>query len=162
MVRKWRKQESELRQVRKTKLSFRGNKARWPELEDQVEQLVVEQRTTGRGVSTVTIQQKAKAIAEEMDIEHFQGGPSWCFRLIRRWHLSICTRTTVAQRLPADYQERVAIFRTCCHDKITTPSHIYEAAAGKLCHHMWVDCRRMGYDTVFMYCKSFHKNRHQR
>ncbi|TWW61092.1 hypothetical protein D4764_05G0011820 [Takifugu flavidus] len=33
----------------------------------------------------------------------------------------------------------------------------YEAGAGKLCHHMWVDCRRMGYDTVFMYCKSFHK-----
>ncbi|TWW57013.1 hypothetical protein D4764_08G0010000 [Takifugu flavidus] len=119
----------------------------------------------------------------------------------------------------AAYQERVAIFRTYSHDKITAPSHItnmdeipltfniplshkvekkgpawwryaqrgtrsrrslwfsaatetdrvlddgrrtllhkdYEAAAGKLCHHMWVDCRRMGYDTVFMYCKSFHK-----
>ncbi|TWW56000.1 hypothetical protein D4764_09G0010500 [Takifugu flavidus] len=116
-------------------------------------------------------------------------------------------------------QERVAIFRTYCRDKITAPSHItnideisltfniplthkvekkgparwryaqrgtrsrrspwfsaatetdralddgwrtllhkdYEAAAGKLCHHMRVDCRRMGYDTVFMYCKSFHK-----
>ncbi|TWW81764.1 hypothetical protein D4764_01G0015790 [Takifugu flavidus] len=37
-------------------------------------------------------------------------------------------------------------------NKITVPSHIYEAAAGKLCHHMRVDCRRMGYDTVFMYC----------
>ncbi|TWW62335.1 hypothetical protein D4764_04G0009820 [Takifugu flavidus] len=116
-------------------------------------------------------------------------------------------------------QERVAIFRTYCRDKITAPSHItnmdeihltfniplthkvekkgparwryaqrgtrsrrspwfsaatetdralgdgrrtllhkdYEAAAGKLCHHMRVDCRRMGYDIVFMYCKSFHK-----
>ncbi|TWW62604.1 hypothetical protein D4764_04G0012510 [Takifugu flavidus] len=74
MVRKWRKQESELRQVRKTKLSFCRNKARWPELEDRVEQLVVEQGTTGRGVSTASIRQKAKAIAEEMDIEHFQGG----------------------------------------------------------------------------------------
>ncbi|TWW79879.1 hypothetical protein D4764_10G0009090 [Takifugu flavidus] len=104
MVRKWRKQESELRQVRKTKLSFRGNKARWPEQEDRVEQWVVEQRTTGRGVSTVTIRQKAKAIAAEMDIEHFQGGPSWCFRFMRRRHLSIHARTTVAQRLPVDYQ----------------------------------------------------------
>ncbi|TWW64240.1 hypothetical protein D4764_03G0012480 [Takifugu flavidus] len=145
------------------------------------------------------------------------------------------------RRLPADYQERVAIFPnpnqervaifpnpnqkraaifcTYCLDKITAPSHItnmdeipltfniplthkvekkrsarwryaqrgtrsrrsprfsaametdralddgrrtllhkdYEAAAGKLCHHMRVDCRRMGYDTVFMYWKSFHK-----
>ncbi|TWW67222.1 hypothetical protein D4764_02G0002630, partial [Takifugu flavidus] len=93
----------------------------------------------------------AKAIAEEMDIEHFQGGPSWCFCFMRRLHLSIRARTTVAQRLLGDYRERVAIFRTYCCDKITVPSHIYEAAAGKLCHHMWVDCRRMGYDTVFMY-----------
>ncbi|TWW77608.1 hypothetical protein D4764_12G0009980 [Takifugu flavidus] len=43
-----------------------------------------------------------------------------------------------------------AIFRTYCRDKITAPSHIYEAAAGKLCHHMRVDCRRMDYDTVFI------------
>ncbi|TWW62741.1 hypothetical protein D4764_04G0013880 [Takifugu flavidus] len=158
-----------------------------------------------------------------MDIEHFQGGPSWCFHFMRRRHLYIRARTTVAQRLPADYQERVAIFpnpnqervaifRTYCRDKITAPSHItnmdeipltfsipltqkvekkgparwryaqrgtrshrslwfsaatetdralddgrrtllhkdYEAAAGKLCHHMRVDCRR------------FHKSRHQR
>ncbi|TWW81824.1 hypothetical protein D4764_01G0016390 [Takifugu flavidus] len=114
---------------------------------------------------------------------------------MRRRHLSIRARTTVAQRLPVDYQERVAIFRTYCRDKITAPSHItnmdeilltfdiplthkmekkgpartlddgkrtllhkdYEAAAGKLCYHMQVDCRRMGYDTVFMCCKSFHK-----
>ncbi|TWW81695.1 hypothetical protein D4764_01G0015100 [Takifugu flavidus] len=157
----WRKQESELRQLRKTKLSFRGNKARWPELEDRVEQLVVLQRTTGRGVSTVTIRQKAKAIAEEMDMEHFQGGRPWCFRFMRRQYLSIRARTTLAQRLPVDYQEKVAIFRTYCRDKITAPSHIKEAAEGKLCHHMRVDCRRMGYDTDFMYCKSLHKSQHQ-
>ncbi|TWW77400.1 hypothetical protein D4764_12G0007900 [Takifugu flavidus] len=144
---------------------------------------------------------------------------SWCFRFMRRRHLSIRARTTVVQRLPVDYQERVAIFRTYCRNKITTPSHItnmdeipltfnipltykvekkgpawwryaqrgtrsccspwlsaatetdralddgrrtllhkdYEAAAGRLCHHMWVDCRCMGYDTAFMYCRSFHK-----
>ncbi|TWW81721.1 hypothetical protein D4764_01G0015360 [Takifugu flavidus] len=41
-----------------------------------------------------------------------------------------------SMRLPADYQERVAIFRTYYRDKITAPSHIYEAAAGKLYHHM--------------------------
>ena len=38
MVRKWRKQEEALRQVKKNKLSFRGHKARWPELEDRIEQ----------------------------------------------------------------------------------------------------------------------------
>ncbi|TWW67221.1 hypothetical protein D4764_02G0002620 [Takifugu flavidus] len=158
-------ESGENKEVGKTKLSFCGNKARWPKLENRVEQLVVEQRTTGRGISTVTIRQKAKAIAEEMDIEHFQGGPCWCFRFMRRQHLSICTRTTVVLPLPADYQERVAIFRTYCRDKITAPTLCvgaldderrtllhkdYEAAAGKLCYHMRVVCRRMGYDTVFM------------
>ncbi|TWW64127.1 hypothetical protein D4764_03G0011350 [Takifugu flavidus] len=34
---------------------------------------------------------------------------------MRRWHLSIRARTTVAQRLPADYPERAAI---------SAPSHI--------------------------------------
>lgn len=99
MVRKWRKQESLLRQVRKTKRSFRGQKARWPELEDRLAQWVVEQRAAGGSVPTVNIQRKAKAIAEEMDIEHFGGGQTWCFRFMRRRGLSVPARTTVAQRL---------------------------------------------------------------
>ena len=41
MVRKWRKQEDNLRQVKKTKQSFRGNKTRWPQLEDKLEQWVL-------------------------------------------------------------------------------------------------------------------------
>lgn len=128
MVRKWRKLENELRQVKKTKLSFRGNKARWPQLEDQLEQWVIEQRTAGRSVSTVTIRLKAKTIAQDLQIENFQGGPSWCFRFMKRRHLSIRARTTVAQQLPADYKEKLAIFRTYCSSKITDkniqPNHI--------------------------------------
>lgn len=128
MVRKWRKQENELRQVKKTKQSFRGNKSRWPQLEDQLEQWIIEQRTAGRSVSTVTIRLKATTIAQDMKIEHFQGGPSWCFRFMKRRHLSIRARTTVAQQLPADYKEKLAIFRTYCSNKITDkkiqPNHI--------------------------------------
>ncbi|TWW67883.1 hypothetical protein D4764_02G0009240 [Takifugu flavidus] len=82
-----------------------------------------------KGRLYVTICQKAKAITDEMDIEHFQGGLSWCFRFMRRRPLSIRARTTVAQQLPADYQERAAIFRTDCRDKITAPSHIYGLAS---------------------------------
>lgn len=99
MVRKWRKQESRLRQVRKTKRSFRGQKARWPELEDRLAQWVLEQRADGGSVSTVNIQRKAKAIAEEMDIEQFGGGQTWCFRFMKRRGLCAPARNTVAQRL---------------------------------------------------------------
>ncbi|KAK3549935.1 hypothetical protein QTP86_016788 [Hemibagrus guttatus] len=45
-----------------------------------------------------------------------------------RRHLSIRARTTVAQQLPADYKEKLAIFRTYCSNKITDkkiqPNHI--------------------------------------
>ena len=79
MVRKWRKQEDDLRQVKKTKRSFRGNKARWLPLEDKLEQWVVEQRAASRSVSTITIRMKATALASELNINDFEGGPSWCF-----------------------------------------------------------------------------------
>uniref|UniRef100_A0A8C5WM40 HTH CENPB-type domain-containing protein n=1 Tax=Leptobrachium leishanense TaxID=445787 RepID=A0A8C5WM40_9ANUR len=109
MVRKWRKQEDALHQVKKTKLSFRGNKARWPQLEDKIEQCVIEQRTAGRSVSTVSIRLKATAIARDMEINDFRGGPSWCFRFMKRRNLSIRTRTTISQQLPKDYEEKLTI-----------------------------------------------------
>ncbi|KAL6470263.1 hypothetical protein MHYP_G00213820 [Metynnis hypsauchen] len=47
---------------------------------------------------------------------------------MKRCHLSIRARTTVAQRLPADYEEQLAIFRAYCSKRITEkkiqPSHI--------------------------------------
>ncbi|XP_077463876.1 uncharacterized protein LOC144079165 isoform X1 [Stigmatopora argus] len=106
MVRKWRKQEKELRLAKKKKLSFRGNKARWPALEVQLERWIHDLRAVGRNVSTLSIRMRAKALAEELKIEHFQGGPSWCFRFMKRHRLSIRVRPTVAQQLPADYIEK--------------------------------------------------------
>ena len=47
MVQKWKKQEDDLHQVKKTK-SFRENKARWPQLEDKIEQWITEQRTADK------------------------------------------------------------------------------------------------------------------
>lgn len=130
MVRKWRKQQDALCQVKKTKQSFRGNKARWPQLEDQLEQWVVEQRAASRSVSTVTIRMKAKALAQELNINEFRGGPSWCFRFMKRRHLSIRTQTTVSQQQPQDYQEKLATFRAYCKNKITEkkirPEHMDE------------------------------------
>ncbi|XP_072769637.1 pogo transposable element with KRAB domain [Nerophis lumbriciformis] len=128
MVRNWRKQEYDLRQVKQTKQSFRGNKARWPQLEDKVEQWVIEQRAAGCSVSTFSIRLKAAAVARDMDINDFGGGPSWCFRFMKRRRLSIRTTTAISQQLPNDYGEKLAIFRTYCRNKIAEkkirPEHI--------------------------------------
>ncbi|KAF4804907.1 hypothetical protein TURU_003861 [Turdus rufiventris] len=61
---------------------------------------------------------QAKAIVNEMGIQDFKAGPSWCFHFMKRRQLSIRTRTTVSQRLPADYEEKVAMFRSYCKSKI--------------------------------------------
>ena len=111
MVRKWRQQEDDLRLAKKTKKSFRGHKARWPQLEDRLEQWISEQRTACRSFSTVAVWIQAKVIANEMGMQDFKAGPSWCFRFMKRQQLSICTRMTVSQRLPVNYEEKLAMFK---------------------------------------------------
>lgn len=111
MVRRWRRQSEELAQCKKTKKAFRGNKSRWPELEDFLEDWVNTQRANGRGVSTVQIRLKARAAAAEMKIEDFRGGPSWCLRFLKRKGLSIRARTTLCQQLPPDYEDKITNFR---------------------------------------------------
>ncbi len=111
-IRGWRKQEDALKKTKKSRKAFRGDKARWPELEDRVEAWVNEQRAAGRGISTVLIRLKAKTFAEDMKIGEFQGGPSWCFRFMKRKDLSIRQRTTVCQKLPKDWEEKLESFRS--------------------------------------------------
>ena len=64
VVRGWRKQKDVLRQMKKTKKALRGNKARWPDLEDQLESFVLEQRAACRALSTVQIRLKAVEMAK--------------------------------------------------------------------------------------------------
>uniref|UniRef100_A0A8C3TNX7 HTH CENPB-type domain-containing protein n=1 Tax=Catharus ustulatus TaxID=91951 RepID=A0A8C3TNX7_CATUS len=119
MVRKWRQQEDNLRLAKKTKV-FAG----------------IRQDAAGRSFSTVAVRIEAKAIANEMGIEDFKAGPSWCFRFMKRRQLSIRTRTTVCQRLPADYEEKVAMSRSYCKSK-TAENNIERwgvDACGLFCH----------------------------
>lgn len=122
MVRRWRRQHEELSQCKKTQKAFRGNHSRWPELENFLEDWVNTQRAGGHGVSTVQIRLKAKAIATEMKIEDFRGGPSWYFRFMKRKGLSVRARTTLCQQLPPDYEEKLANFHTFTQTKIAENS----------------------------------------
>ena len=111
MIRRWRRQKSELSTCSKSKKSFRGHKCRWPALEDELEEWVLKKRAEGRGVSTVQIRLKAKDIAKNMKFESFSGGPSWCFRFMKRKGLTVRNRTTMCQQLPPDFEEKLSSFR---------------------------------------------------
>ena len=54
LIRRWRKQD-ELRQVKKSRKSFRGNTPRWPELKDNFKHWVLEMHSVDRSISTVSI-----------------------------------------------------------------------------------------------------------
>ena len=114
MIRRWRKQDDELRQAKKSHKSFRGNTPRWPELEDHLKHWVLEMRSVGRSISTVTIRLKAKALANEIGIMNFTGAQSWCTKFMKRNNLSIQCKTTLSQRLPADFEEKASAFRQFC------------------------------------------------
>ena len=76
MIRRWHKQEDELRQAKKSKKSFGGYIPRWPELEDHLKHWVLEMQSVGRSISTVSIRLKAKALVQEIGITNFTGAQS--------------------------------------------------------------------------------------
>lgn len=93
MVRKWRKQEPELRQVSQSRRSFRGNKARWPQLEDRVGRWAAGHAAAGGRLSALAIRLVAVEMARDMRIDDFRGGGSWCFRFMKRRNLSVRPRS---------------------------------------------------------------------
>ncbi|XP_043994869.1 chimeric ERCC6-PGBD3 protein-like isoform X2 [Gambusia affinis] len=118
MIRRWRRQQVELKECPKTRKAFRGHESRWPELEDVLEDWVNTQRAGGRGVSNLQIRLNAKSIARQMNIDNFNGGSSWCLRFMRRKNLFTRAQTTLCQRLPPDYEEKVTNFRQFVETKI--------------------------------------------
>ena len=111
MVRKWRKMKGELASCKKSKKAFRGLKARWPALEDELEDWVHTQRADGRGISTTQIRLQAIEIAKKQKITEFVGSQSWCMRFLKRKGLSVRAKTTMCQQLPEDHVVKMASFR---------------------------------------------------
>lgn len=72
MLRKWRKQEDDLRQVKKTEQSSRVNKARWRQLEDKTEQWVIDREQQVDASLFISIRLKATAVASDMKIKDFE------------------------------------------------------------------------------------------
>ena len=73
MVRRWRSQRDQLTRCSKTTRAFRGKNAKWPELENELEDWINTQRADGRGVSTVQIRLKARALASAKNVPNFLG-----------------------------------------------------------------------------------------
>ena len=82
-----------------------------PALERTLKEWIVRQREKSCAVTTVMIRLKAKELANQTNVADFVGGPSWCSRFMCRNRLSVRSRTTVGQKLPENWEEKVANFR---------------------------------------------------
>lgn len=118
---RWRKQEEKLRETSRNKRADRGKPAKWPNLEKRLKRWVEAQRQTGASVSTKMILDQARRIAKEMQEDKrkgieteetgdFTGASHWCFKFMKRNHLSMRTKTKLAQKMPKDYEEKVLAF----------------------------------------------------
>ena len=118
MVRRWRKAEDSLLACSKSTKSFRGRKAKFPAIEDELETWIHTIRADGRGVSTVQVRLKATELAREKEVEGFVGGPSWVFRFMKRRGLSLRSKTTLSQIVPEGYEKRLEDFRAFVGERI--------------------------------------------
>jgi len=96
------------------KRANQGKKAAWPELEIDLLSWIMEKRNNGLAILPSLVQLKALELAKEekygIPEGQFKAGNHWCQRFTKRKGLSLRQKTTLAQRLPDDYKEKIVQF----------------------------------------------------
>uniref|UniRef100_A0AAQ5X707 HTH CENPB-type domain-containing protein n=1 Tax=Amphiprion ocellaris TaxID=80972 RepID=A0AAQ5X707_AMPOC len=113
-VRRWRAQKDHLKNAHSQRKAFRGPQSgRFQELDRRVCAYVDEKRKDGMPISRAVIQLKAMEIAKELNIPtaDFKASLGWCKRMMRRNGLTLRRRTSLAQRLPSDFGEKLLSFQ---------------------------------------------------
>ena len=112
LVRYWRRQEETLRAVvgKRKKTSLRRGTVKWPELEEELKEWVVNNRNSGHCVSTKMIMHHSRELARTRGVNGFRGSTSWCQKFMRRNGLSMRARTTLSQKMPAEYEHKIMEF----------------------------------------------------
>lgn len=114
LIRGWRKQRDRLFLCNGRRRAFRGPATgRHDALEKEVRLHVEEERAKGLQVSCEDIQAKARQLAQRDGISRsaFKASRGWVQKFMRRNGLSLRRRTTICQRLPAEYEERLVVFQ---------------------------------------------------
>uniref|UniRef100_A0A668AVM8 Pogo transposable element derived with KRAB domain n=1 Tax=Myripristis murdjan TaxID=586833 RepID=A0A668AVM8_9TELE len=113
-VRRWRSQKVELKNAHSQRRAFRGPQTgRFSEIDRRVCDFVHEKRSEGLPITRAVMQQKALEVATELNIARteFSASMGWCCRMMRRNGLSLRRRTSLAQRLPADFREKLVTYQ---------------------------------------------------
>lgn len=112
MISYWRKQEDLLKPAKRIKRSRYCSAAKWPELEEEIKNWIVEERNAGRSISTKTIINESKLRTAAQGLNDFHGMSSWCYRSMKINGLSMRTKTRIAQKMLEDYENKTIAFHS--------------------------------------------------
>ena len=114
-VRLWRKSKENLQKMPRLQRADRGRKAAWPRLEQDLMAWITEKRNNGLAILPAMVRLKALEMSKDAKYEitagQFKASNHWCQRFMKRNGLSLRQKTTLAQRLPSDYEEKIVQFQ---------------------------------------------------
>ena len=94
----------------KSKKTIQSCAPKWPKLEEYVKNWITDHRKNGIAVSTKMILIEVRRLAIEMSITDFAGTTSWCEKFMRKNGLCTHIKTTIAQKLPSEYERKIIEF----------------------------------------------------
>ena len=112
-VRGWRKSKETLeKSKRSSKALGRGRKAHYPLMEEELVKLVSERRKEGCAISTVEIRVEAQKMVKRYYPEaSFKASSQWCYLFMKRHDISVRRRTSIAQSMPEDAEDKLLKFQ---------------------------------------------------
>jgi len=110
-VREWQKAETVLKSLHKRKRAMRFRRCLWSTIEKKLYDWVVNERAKGMRISRVRVLLESKRIAHVDNIKDFKAYPPWVFGFMKRNNLSVRFSTSVGQKLPYDWEAKLAKFR---------------------------------------------------
>ena len=109
-IKLWRKSKENLEKMPRLRRANRGKKAAWPGLETDLLGGITEKRNIGLASLPSLARLKALEMAKDqkygISVGHFKAGNQWGQRFMKGNDLSLPQKTTLAQRLPDDYEEK--------------------------------------------------------
>jgi hypothetical protein len=111
-LRRRREQKEKLRNAKCIRKSFRGPKHGFQELEEEVVEFVRLKRKIEVQITRETIKYKARELCKpHITKNHLKASAGWCVRMTRRNGFSLWRRTSLCQRVPAGFEEKLVAFQ---------------------------------------------------
>lgn len=113
-VRDWRKQRDRIFNCKATRKGFSGpQRGRFPVLEDSLADYIKELRINQLPVSSDIVKAKALQLARQYNIprDRFKASRSWIQKFFKRKGFSLRRRTSICQKLPESYEEKLIAFQ---------------------------------------------------